>query len=411
MRLTQSGLRHFAPVVAFFLSVGCVLGQVVQPPAEISFLSDVASVRKDIAFEAWTELKFLPDSGPGEGVPRQGKHWTLLASIPNQSDVKAAWNAVKPAFLKNGWTAVKEFPSGAWEVTVKYAQKGVEAWALLKLSIDSPGVGVRLEVLELAPPPISLTLAAPAAAPEPMPSAENGNFPYLAPLPGSVTHRGGVDNAPFLVVPKGATQAEVVATGSLFRRYSLAGLSGPLLVTVYRDALTKAGWDIVNDKTVNNLTVHYGQKGRNIWAHLSTSGDDYGIEVADSGTEFGATLAKTCHVALYGVLFDFNKSTLQAASDAVLQQVATLLAADKTLQLEVQGHTDNVGADAYNQTLSNARAQAVLTWLTQHAAAPDRLTAKGYGKTVPVADNGSEEGRAKNRRVEIADPRCVPKGK
>ncbi len=85
------------------------------------------------------------------------------------------------------------------------------------------------------------------------------------------------------------------------------------------------------------------------------------------------------------------------------------MASDKTLKLEVQGHTDNVGNDAYNQTLSEARAKAVATWLTQHGVAADRLTAQGYGKTKPVADNGSDVGRAKNRRVEIADPRCSPK--
>lgn len=82
---------------------------------------------------------------------------------------------------------------------------------------------------------------------------------------------------------------------------------------------------------------------------------------------------------------------------------------NKTLKLEVQGHTDNVGNGAYNQTLSEARAKAVVRWLTQHGVATDRLTARGYGKTNPVADNGSDDGRAKNRRVEIADPRCSPK--
>lgn len=95
---------------------------------------------------------------------------------------------------------------------------------------------------------------------------------------------------------------------------------------------------------------------------------------------------------------------------AVLQPVANLMAADKTLKLEVQGHTDNVGNDAHNQTLSEARAKAVVTWLTQHGVAADRLSAKGYGKTKPVADNGSDEGRAKNRRVEIFNPACSPKG-
>jgi OOP family OmpA-OmpF porin len=109
------------------------------------------------------------------------------------------------------------------------------------------------------------------------------------------------------------------------------------------------------------------------------------------------------------VLFDFNKSTLQPSSDASLQPAANTMITDKALKLEIQGHTDNVGNDAYNQTLSESRAKAVMTWLT-HGVTADRLTAKGYGKTKPVADNGSDEGRAKNRRVEIADPRCSLEG-
>jgi outer membrane protein OmpA-like peptidoglycan-associated protein len=65
-----------------------------------------------------------------------------------------------------------------------------------------------------------------------------------------------------------------------------------------------------------------------------------------------------------------------------------------------------VGADAYNQSLSEARAHSVMSWLSAHGIAAGRMTAKGYGKTMPVADNGTDEGRAKNRRVEIADPNC-----
>ena len=149
--------------------------------------------------------------------------------------------------------------------------------------------------------------------------------------------------------------------------------------------------------------------GRNIWAMVSPNAGGYDLNVADAGADLGVNLAKACHVALYGVLFDFNKATLQPSSDGTLQTAANLMAADKTLKLEVQGHTDNVGNDVYNQTLSEARAKAVVTWLTQHGVGAERLTAKGYGKTKPVADNGSDDGRAKNRRVEIADPRCSPK--
>jgi len=109
------------------------------------------------------------------------------------------------------------------------------------------------------------------------------------------------------------------------------------------------------------------------------------------------------------VLFDFNKSTLQPASDPVLQQILDLMKKNPTQKIEVQGHTDNVGGDAYNQTLSEARAKAIVTWLTQHGITADRLTAKGFGKTRPIADNATDAGRAKNRRVEIADPNCAEK--
>jgi outer membrane protein OmpA-like peptidoglycan-associated protein len=236
-----------------------------------------------------------------------------------------------------------------------------------------------------------------------------GDFPYLGPIPGSKFHRGFRDNGNLFVTPQGATQPELVATGTLDRDYDLPGISNALFVTVYRDAFTKAGWTLVEDHT-SIFKAHYAKNGRDIWAYLSPIAGGYSMMVADKGsTELSARLEKTCHVALYGVLFDFNKSTLQQTSDGVLQQVAGLLAADKGLKLEVQGHTDNVGNDSYNQTLSEDRAKAVLTWLTRHGIAVERLTSKGYGKTKPVADNGNEEGRAKNRRVEIADPRCTAK--
>jgi OOP family OmpA-OmpF porin len=269
-------------------------------------------------------------------------------------------------------------------------------------------------VIEVTPAPISLTLAPPAATPEKI-ADTTGDFPYLTPLPGSKFHSGAKDPSPFWVLPKGASVKEIVAPASLIRRYRLDGLSNVLFLTVYHNALTNAGWEIVDERNGADaaMTAHYSKNGRNIWAALHNNIDGFDLSVADAGgvSSLTTSLTKSCHVALYGVLFDFNKSTLQPASDAVLQQVAGLLTADKALKLEVQGHTDNVGNDAYNQTLSEARAKAVMAWLAQHGVAGDRLTAKGYGKTMPVADNGNDEGRAKNRRVEIADPKCSAKGK
>jgi OOP family OmpA-OmpF porin len=380
-------------------------GQMVQdPPPELSFLSTILKVRKNIPFEVWGEVKFPPnrDIGPA----RQGKHWFILAEAASGADMVGEWNKIKPVFLQNGWTAVKEYRTGGLLEVLHYAKNGVEAWA----NMDNDFSNFRLDVIEIAPLPFTLTLAAPAATPEKI-ATDKGDFPYLAPLPGSKFHRGGWDNAPFRVTPAGAHQAELVANGTLVRYYDFPGISNVLLSTAYRDALTRGGWAIVEERT-SVIRAHYAQKGRNIWAMVSPDLGGYILNVADAGAvDLGATLAKGCHVALYGVLFDFNKSTLQPSSDATLQPVATLMAADKTLRLEVQGHTDNVGNDTYNQTLSEGRAKAVVAWLTQHGIAGDRLTAKGYGKTRPVADNGSDEGRARNRRVEIADPRCPSNNK
>ena len=410
MHSTRPGSVFRASAIVLLL-VAAAFGQAPTPPppAALSFLSTVATVRKDVTYESWGEVKFPPYGEPS--TPRRGRHWTVLANVPKETDAHAAWSHLKPVFLQNGWTVVREFATGAWVITLKSTKNGVESWVNVDFRATFPGFGLRIDLVEVAPPPISLTLAAPGSTPETMASPEKGDFPYLAPLPGSRSHGGGQDPGPFWVTPKGASQAELVATGTLTRRYDLPGLSNLLFVTVYHDALTRAGWTIVDERMSADalIVAHYGQKGRNIWASLHNNTEGYSVSVADPGAQLGATLAKTCHVALYGVLFDFNKSTLQPASDAVLQQVANLLAANKSLKLEVQGHTDNVGNDVYNQKLSEDRAHSVVAWLTAHGVAAARLTSRGYGKTTPVATNSTDEGRAKNRRVEIADPACAGK--
>jgi outer membrane protein OmpA-like peptidoglycan-associated protein len=89
-------------------------------------------------------------------------------------------------------------------------------------------------------------------------------------------------------------------------------------------------------------------------------------------------------------------------SEGVLQEIVKLLQQNPDLKLRVEGHTDNQGNAAANQALSEKRAQAVVTWLSGHGVAAARLAAKGFGQTKPAADNSTEDGRAKNRRVELA---------
>jgi OOP family OmpA-OmpF porin len=396
-------------LVAAALSLAtAAFAELNQPPAELAFLPSVLKTRDDWVAEhyVWDELQFPPMNGDQHPVKR-GRYWRVWGDVEKAKNGIETWNYLKPAFLANGWTVVKEPEPGHSLGIGRFSRNGVDAWAV----IDFFNNRLQLKMVEVAPLPFTLTLTPPAATPEKMASPDKGDFPCLTPMAGSTFRGGGQDPGPFWVTPKGGNQPEMVAQGSLHRGYALAGLSYALFLTEYRDALTKSGWEIVDEFSGGDAAMHahFTKNGRNVWAFLHINGDGYDIAVADVGaTDLAANLKKTCHIVLYGVLFDFNKSTLQPASDAVLRQVADLLAKDKTLKIEVQGHTDNVGGDAYNQTLSEARARAVADWLTKHGVAAARLSARGYGKTKPVADNSNDEGRAKNRRVEIADPACAP---
>lgn len=106
------------------------------------------------------------------------------------------------------------------------------------------------------------------------------------------------------------------------------------------------------------------------------------------------------HVALY-LNFDTDKTALRGEAQPVIAEIVKLMQADPTLKLTVEGHTDNAGTPAHNQALSEGRAAAVVAALRAQGIAADRIQAKGYGQEKPIADNGSEDGRAKNRRVEL----------
>ena len=107
-------------------------------------------------------------------------------------------------------------------------------------------------------------------------------------------------------------------------------------------------------------------------------------------------------VEVPGIFFDFGKAELKPESDAAIKEIAKLLQANPALKLWVVGHTDAVGSAEANVTLSNARAAAVVKALTQqNAIDPKRLAPFGAGPYAPVSSNDSEDGRARNRRVEL----------
>jgi outer membrane protein OmpA-like peptidoglycan-associated protein len=106
------------------------------------------------------------------------------------------------------------------------------------------------------------------------------------------------------------------------------------------------------------------------------------------------------HVALY-INFDFDKADIKPESQPIIDEIVKLQKNNPGLRLTVEGHTDNVGAPDYNRRLSDARAHSVTAALMARGIEASRLKAAGFGQDKPIADNGTDDGRAKNRRVEL----------
>jgi len=152
-----------------------------------------------------------------------------------------------------------------------------------------------------------------------------------------------------------------------------------------------------------------------IWCRVRPgggSGETYNIEIVEksgmeqsielNSSELAKALDANGSVAIHGILFDTGKATIKPDSEKVLQTIGDVLKSNAALKLEIQGHTDDVGAKAANQTLSQQRAESVRQYLiTKFGIAAARLTSAGFGDTKPVAPNTTEDGRAQNRRVEL----------
>jgi OmpA-OmpF porin, OOP family len=193
---------------------------------------------------------------------------------------------------------------------------------------------------------------------------------------------------------------------------------GPVqLARNYVDLMTRRGgkklYDDV-DASGGTAVAQMPAAGKNIYLQITinNSGEVYDLYVIEEAAmeqkvEFTAMeLARALNdkgsVALHNILFDTGKATLKPESAAALAPVGELLKGDATLALEIQGHTDNVGQPAANLKLSQDRAAAVKAYLVQTFGIPaGRLTTSGFGDSKPIASNTAEDGRAKNRRVEL----------
>jgi outer membrane protein OmpA-like peptidoglycan-associated protein len=180
-----------------------------------------------------------------------------------------------------------------------------------------------------------------------------------------------------------------------------------------QDALKKIGGKVVFDDNFNKTSTVVVQKdGKETWLEVRSYNNFYRLniveravmkqEIVANAEAMGNDINSTGHVSVYGIYFDTGKAEIKPESDTALAQISKLLVNNASLKLYVVGHTDNVGTIDANMKLSKDRADAVANVLINKYGIPAmRLKSYGVASLAPVASNDTEEGKVKNRRVEL----------
>lgn len=165
-----------------------------------------------------------------------------------------------------------------------------------------------------------------------------------------------------------------------------------------------------NGCTYWGTTLKFSKDGKEIYVYEQFGDDDagYNIVIVErqemkqdiSANEMFEQLNSGQSLTLY-INFETGKSTIKSESQPIVDEIYKMMKDNPSLKILIEGHTDNVGNKASNQTLSEQRAASVKTALVNKGIAADRINTVGYGQDKPIADNSTDEGRAKNRRVEI----------
>lgn len=219
--------------------------------------------------------------------------------------------------------------------------------------------------------------------------------------------RGGLDLYSFELPQHARPYKTLWVKGNVFDAKTKQGLPSAVELinlssaqTISKVQTDEEGNYLITLPTGKDYAFNVNRKGYLFYSEnfsLKTSGNDttYTINIPLIPIEVNAS------VVLKNVFFDVNKAELKPESMIELDKVVQLLKDNPSIKIEINGHTDNVGKPADNLTLSNNRAKAVINYFLYKGITADRLSSKGFGETKPVADNTSEQGRAKNRRTEL----------
>lgn len=215
-----------------------------------------------------------------------------------------------------------------------------------------------------------------------------------------------------------ASGQEVKVEGRYYRigYEPLPGAKEPSTLQIHRnyENAIKAVGGVVLFGNDEYSYMKLARDGKEIWAELTAYGprpdliivEKQGMkqDVVASADAFSKDIKSTGHAAVYGIYFDTGRSVIKPESAVALGEISKLLMAEPALRVHVVGHTDNVGGLEANVTLSLDRANAVVRDLVaKHGIAAARLKASGVGPLAPVSSNRSNEGKAKNRRVELVE--------
>lgn len=186
------------------------------------------------------------------------------------------------------------------------------------------------------------------------------------------------------------------------------------IVKNYENAVTKKGGKKVYYYDDDEATLFVNSSGKDVWIDIVCAkriGGDEGsyqltiLEIENMKQDIEAntildSLNKNGYIALY-INFETGKSVIKKESESIVNEIVSLLKSNPDLKVSIEGHTDDVGKPEANMKLSNDRASAVVNAVISGGIDKARLSSKGWGQTMPVDSNKTEEGRAKNRRVEI----------